>query len=176
MKKADQEKADVVSVILDDHDLLDVFVDALKIPTDEDFSLMTISENSLGRIQKLKCYLWKKLKDVLKILSNKVQVLSVLAEYHFKNEEKKIRMAFTNKDKEDFMVTYKIELNEDEKDKHPDISHIPNDQPIPEENPNGAPKNIPMNEPKAPSIPGPIETPISDPNQKPGIRVLNIEA
>lgn len=74
------------------------------------------------------------------------------------------------------MLTYKIEMadNEQEED-HPDISHIPNDQPIPEEYPNKAPNPIPVREPKAPSIPGPIEVPIREPNKKPGVRVLNIE-
>lgn len=62
----------------------------------------------------------------------------------------------------------------DEED-HPDISHIPNDQPIPTENPDKAPPNIPMREPKNPPIPGPIEIPIKEPNKLPGIRVLNIE-
>jgi hypothetical protein len=76
------------------------------------------------------------------------------------------------------MMTYKIELSDDEdvNEEHPDISHIPNDQPIPEENPNKAPANIPMREPTNPPIPGPIQTPVKEPNKKPGIRVLNIEA
>jgi hypothetical protein len=75
------------------------------------------------------------------------------------------------------MWTYKIEMgeNDDKEEDHPDISHIPNDQPIPEENPNKAPAPIPMHEPTNPNIPGPMEAPISEPNKKPGIRVLNVE-
>lgn len=91
MNNLDKEKTDVVSVILDNTDLLDVFADTLTIEEDmkEEFSL---SETSLGWALKMKCYLWKKAKEIMNILSNKIQVLAVLTEYNFKNEVKKIQM------------------------------------------------------------------------------------
>ena len=56
-----------------------------------------------------------------------------------------------------------------------DITHIPNDWPIPSRNPDKEPAEIPQDEPRTPSIPGPIEAPIREPQRKPGIRVLNIQ-
>jgi hypothetical protein len=98
MNNLNDEKSDVVSVILENHDLLDVFADTLKeteiepvMKKEDEFFLITFSENSLSKIQKVKFYLWKKIKDFLEILSNKAQVLAVLSEYHLKNEIKKIQ-------------------------------------------------------------------------------------
>lgn len=96
MNNVQQEKTDVVSAILDNTDLLDVFADTLVIEEIEEESL-TLSA-PLGRVQKLKCYLWKKVKDIMTMLSNKIQVLAVLAEYNFKNEEKKIQTVLSKKD------------------------------------------------------------------------------
>lgn len=101
MNNLDTEKTDVVSVILDNTDLLDAFADTLVVEeTKEDplASFTSISATSLGRMQKIKCYLWKKIKDFMSMLSNKVQVLAVLAEYNFKNEEKKVQLALIKKD------------------------------------------------------------------------------
>jgi hypothetical protein len=97
MNNMGQEKTDVVSAILDNTDLLDAFADTLVIEEIREDSLSSISA-SLGRMQKIKCYLWKKAKDVMNKLSNKIQVLAVLAEYNFKNEEKKIQIALIKKD------------------------------------------------------------------------------
>ncbi|MEA9357381.1 hypothetical protein SHI21_14235 [Bacteriovorax sp. PP10] len=91
MNNIDQEKTDVVSAILDNSDLLDAFADTLIIEEIKEDSLASISA-SLGRIQKLKFYLWKKAKEVMNMLSNKIQVLAVLTEYNLKNEEKKIAL------------------------------------------------------------------------------------
>ncbi len=91
MNKMTKEKTDVVSVILDDHDLLSTFANSLNIEKTEEFSLSNISESSLGRFQKIKYNLWKKAKEIMKLLSNKIQVLTVLTEYNLKKEEKKIR-------------------------------------------------------------------------------------
>jgi hypothetical protein len=60
------------------------------------------------------------------------------------------------------------------KEDHTDITHIPNDRPIPSEYPEDRPIEIPMEEPSAPSISNPIQAPIKEPNKKPKIRVLNI--
>lgn len=97
MNNVQQEKTDVVSAILDNTDLLDVFADTLVIEEIEEDSLTPFSA-PLGRAQKLKCYLWKKVKDIMNMLSNKIQVLAVLAEYNFKNEEKKIQTVLSKKD------------------------------------------------------------------------------
>ena len=64
------------------------------------------------------------------------------------------------------------ERHEDNEKDHPDISHIPNDQPIPSRNPDKNPHEIPVDEP---DIPGPKTVPIKEPNKKPKIRVLNIQ-
>ena len=105
MKNLNIEKTDVVSVILDDSDLLDSFADALKLPDEireekeeEEFMLMKISSSSIGLLQKAKCYIWKMLKTVMRQLSIKAQVLAVLAEYHSKYEDKKVQ-AFLTKEK-----------------------------------------------------------------------------
>jgi hypothetical protein len=92
MENVKNEKTDIVSVILDDHDLLNVFSNTLRTPTYPISSLYKeeLPQVYLGRIQKIKCYVWKKLKDVLKMLANKVLILAVLAEYHLKNEAKKM--------------------------------------------------------------------------------------
>lgn len=73
------------------------------------------------------------------------------------------------------MKKYVFKNGDDEKDDHPDISHIPNDQPIPSENPEKAPPRIPADEPGAPDIPGPKITPVKEPGRNPKIHVLNIE-
>lgn len=99
MNNGNLEKTDVVSAILENTDLLDAFADTLIIEEEkEDFSLAALSATSLGRAQKIKCYLWKKAKDLMNFLLNKVQTLAVLAEYNFKNEEKKIQLSLGKKD------------------------------------------------------------------------------
>ena len=60
----------------------------------------------------------------------------------------------------------------DEEEENPNVSHIPNDQPIPSRNPEKIPHEIPVDEP---DIPGPKDYPIKEPNRKPKIRVLNIQ-
>lgn len=99
MNNLNNEKTDLVSAILDDRDLLDAFADSLKIDkeAEEDFSLSLIQAQSINRVQKMKCYLWRKAKDVMSFLSNKISVLAVLAEYNFKREERRIQM-FMKKD------------------------------------------------------------------------------
>jgi hypothetical protein len=94
MNKLTKEKTDVVSVILDDHDLLSAFTDSLKVDQTEEFTLSNFSENSFGRFQKLKLYLWKKAKEIMKLLSNKIQILVILTEYNLKIEEKKQRSRY----------------------------------------------------------------------------------
>lgn len=96
MNTINQEKTDVVSAILDNTDLLDAFADTLVIEEPKE-DLLT-SSTSFGRVQKIKCYIWKKAKDVMSMLSNKIQVLAILAEYNFKNEEKKIQITAIKKD------------------------------------------------------------------------------
>ncbi|AUN97406.1 hypothetical protein DOM21_14430 [Bacteriovorax stolpii] len=61
---------------------------------------------------------------------------------------------------------------QDEEEDHPDISHIPNDQPIPSRNPEKNSPEIPVDEP---DIPGPKNVPMKEPNRKSRIRVLNIQ-
>ncbi len=61
----------------------------------------------------------------------------------------------------------------DNKEDHPDISHIPNDQPIPSPYPDKGPAEIPVDEPNTPG-PSPKDPPIKEPNRNPSIRVLNI--
>ncbi|MBC7711934.1 MAG: hypothetical protein H7177_01245 [Rhizobacter sp.] len=98
MKSFTSEKTDVVSVILEDCDLLDTFADALEIPkhpVEEEFSFDNISATSIGFLQKSKCYIWSLLKKVLKALSMKAQILAVLAEYHSNHEEKKVQAILT---------------------------------------------------------------------------------
>lgn len=72
------------------------------------------------------------------------------------------------------MMIYKTNGERDTED-HPDISHIPNDQPIPSQNPEKEPVPIPVDEPSDPDIPGPLQAPIREPIRSPKIRVLNIE-
>ncbi len=100
MKNLNQEKTDVVSVILNDHDLLNTFADSLETPkeNEDDFSLANIEAKSIGYIQAARCYTWNLLKRILKQLSIKAQILAVLAEYHSKHEEKKVQAILT-KDK-----------------------------------------------------------------------------
>lgn len=90
MNNLTKEKTDVVSVILDDRDLLNVFADSLKVEQNEESSLTIYSENSISRFQKIKYYLLKKAKEIMKMLSNKIQILAVLTEYNLKKEKKKI--------------------------------------------------------------------------------------
>ena len=94
MNNLNENKSDLVSVILEDHDLLDAFADSLKIDDEieKGFSLSAIQVKSISRFQKIRCYLWKKAKDVMSFLSNKISVLAVLAEYNFKEEERRIQM------------------------------------------------------------------------------------
>lgn len=94
MNDLTKEKTDVVSVILDDRDLLSAFADSLKVEKNEESSLTTYSKNSFGRLQKAKCYLWKKAKEIMEMLSKKIQILAVLTEYNFKKEEKKMRSRY----------------------------------------------------------------------------------
>ena len=93
MNNLNKEKTDVVSVILENTDLLDVLADTLTIEEDDLKDEFSLSETSLGWALKIKCYLWKKAKDIMSMLSNKIQVLAVLTEYNFKNEVKKIQIA-----------------------------------------------------------------------------------
>lgn len=95
MRRLNEEKTDVVSVILDDHELLNAFVDTLEVQTKEvyeEFTLSNLRADSLGKFQKIRCYLWKYLKDVLHKIAQKTQVLAILAEYHAKKEVKKIKL------------------------------------------------------------------------------------
>lgn len=92
-----QKKPDVVSAILDNTDLLDAFTDTLIVEEPKEDLLSSVS-TSLGIMQKIRCYLWRKAKDIMSILSIKIQVLAVLAEFNFKNEEKKIHLTLTKKD------------------------------------------------------------------------------
>ena len=73
------------------------------------------------------------------------------------------------------MTRFSSRNNTDRNDDHPNISHIPNDQPIPSQNPEKAPSVIPVDEPNKPDMPGPMNTPIREPNRNPKIRVLNIQ-
>ncbi len=98
MNNLNNEKADVVSVILENNELLDAFADTLIVEEAEEDLLSTLSANSFGRAQKLKFYLWKKIKELMVMLSNKIQVLAIIAEYNFRNEEKKIQLTTLKKD------------------------------------------------------------------------------
>lgn len=89
MKNLKLEKADVVSEILDNTDLLNVFADSLKDQEDLSHELM-ITEVTTNRFQKLRYYLWKKIKESLCFISTKIQTLAVLAEYNFKISEKRV--------------------------------------------------------------------------------------
>lgn len=100
MRKMSNDKTDLVSVILDDRDLLSAFAETLNIETDSSLEDSSIAEKSLGRFQKMKCYLWKKAKDIMNVISNKVQILAILAECNFKAEERKIQLALDKKDEE----------------------------------------------------------------------------
>lgn len=73
------------------------------------------------------------------------------------------------------MKRYASKNDNDKNDDHPDISHIPNDQPIPSQNPDKSPANIPVDEPSTPEVPGPKRAPVQEPNKNPKIRVLNIQ-
>nr|BDT27554.1 hypothetical protein BHI3_10200 [Bacteriovorax sp. HI3] len=93
MRHSNEEKTDVVSVILDDRELLNTFVDTLAERSErtyEDIS-QVIRAESIGGIQRIRCYIWKSLKDLLHKIAQKTQVLAVLAEYHAKKEVKKIK-------------------------------------------------------------------------------------
>lgn len=98
MNNLNNEKTDVVSVILDNNELLDAFADTLILEKTEEDLLTTLSANSLSRAQKFKFYVWKKTKELMVMLSNKIQVLAILAEYNFKTEEKKIQLTMIKKD------------------------------------------------------------------------------
>lgn len=73
------------------------------------------------------------------------------------------------------MKRFASKNGDDKNEDHPDISHIPNDQPIPSEYPEKAPAEIPVEEPSSPITPLPKQAPIKEPNRNPKIRVLNIE-
>jgi len=72
------------------------------------------------------------------------------------------------------MMIYNTNRKRDDEN-HPDISHIPNDQPIPSQNPEKKSEPIPVDEPSESDIPGPFQAPIREPGRAPKIRVLNIE-
>lgn len=94
MRHFNEEKTDVVSVILDDHELLDTFVETLQIESErayDDFSLTNIRASSLGRIHKYRCYLLGHLKTFLHKIAQKTQVLAILADYHAKREALRIK-------------------------------------------------------------------------------------
>ena len=94
MRHLNDAKTDVVSVILDDHELLNTFVDTLEVQSKEvyeEFTLSSIRADSIGRIQKIRCYLWKYLKEILHSIAQKTQMLAILAEYHAKKEVKRIK-------------------------------------------------------------------------------------
>ncbi len=94
MKNLKTEKTDVVSVILEDRDLLSTFAEALEVQlapvqNEDDFSL------SIGFLQKMKCKMWAWLKTFLKDLAQKTQILAILAEYHSNHETKKVQAILT---------------------------------------------------------------------------------
>ncbi len=93
MDHSNKEKTDVISVILDDRDLLNTFADTLTKENEkhEDFSLMHMREESAGRLQKIRWYLLSSIKDLLHQIAQKTQVLATLAEYHAKKEFQKVR-------------------------------------------------------------------------------------
>lgn len=95
MKDLKQEKDDLVSAILDNTDLLNTFADSLKTP---EAPLMT-QENLITteKGQRIKYFVWKKIKEFLSFALSKIQTLAVLAEYNFKNLEKKIQMSIEKK-------------------------------------------------------------------------------
>lgn len=98
MKNLNQEKTDLIGVILNDHDLLNTFTDTLEIPIKEredDFSIANIEAKSIGYIQTARCYIWNLLEKIFKQLSIKTQILAVLAEYHAKYECKKVKAILT---------------------------------------------------------------------------------
>lgn len=95
MKDLKKESDDLVSVILDNTDLLNTFADSLK--TQEEPIMMEENLISTEKGQRLKYFAWKKIKELLSYCLNKVQTLSVLAEYNFKNLEKKIQMSIQKK-------------------------------------------------------------------------------
>ena len=68
------------------------------------------------------------------------------------------------------MLVLNMNGERNNKEDHPDISHIPNDQPIPSQYPEDKPIEIPVDEPS-----DPVQVPIKDPKKNPKIRVLNIE-
>jgi hypothetical protein len=73
------------------------------------------------------------------------------------------------------MLNLNMTGKKNHREDHPDISHIPNDKPIPAEYPEDKPNEIPVDEPSESEIPGPIKAPIKEPTRNPKIRVLNIE-
>ncbi len=81
------EKTDVVREILDNTDLLNIFSESLKDPEENNLELLA-TETTTSRAQKIRYYLWKKIKESLCFISSKIQTLAVLAEYNFKILEK----------------------------------------------------------------------------------------
>lgn len=73
------------------------------------------------------------------------------------------------------MLVLNMNGEKNNKEEHPDISHIPNDRPIPSQYPEDKPEKIPVDEPSEPEIPGPIQAPIKEPIKRPKIWVLNIQ-
>lgn len=90
MEDLKTEKSDVVREILDNTDLLNIFADSLKDPQEQDHELYPVVTTTTTRAQKIRYYLWKKIKESLCFISNKIQVLAVLAEYNFRTLEKKL--------------------------------------------------------------------------------------
>ena len=92
MEKSTERQSDVVSEILKDTDLLDAFTETLTLTTEpvESF-LEKQSTKAVGRLFRIKVYFLRNLKNVLSALSNKIQVMALLAEYHVKNELRHIK-------------------------------------------------------------------------------------
>lgn len=89
MKDLKIEKADVVSEILDNTDLLNMFADSLKDP-EENVVVIHSLETQTTRVERARYFVWKKIKECLCFISSKIQTLAVLAEYNFKMIEKKL--------------------------------------------------------------------------------------
>ena len=81
------DKTDVVREILDNTDLLNIFSESLKDPEENNLELLA-TETTTSTVQKIRYYLWKKIKESLCFISSKIQTLAVLAEYNFKILEK----------------------------------------------------------------------------------------
>lgn len=89
MKDLKIEKIDVVSEILDNTDLLNIFAASLKEPQEVIVQADCLGMQA-GRTERARYYVWKKIKECLCFISYKIQTLAILAEYNFKILEKKV--------------------------------------------------------------------------------------